>query len=71
MKLGLSIGYWGAHVEVPVALVQCAEELGYDSSWSAEAYGSAISPLAFLAGVPMAGRTSPRRSGVPRRRGLR
>jgi alkanesulfonate monooxygenase SsuD/methylene tetrahydromethanopterin reductase-like flavin-dependent oxidoreductase (luciferase family) len=35
---------------VPVALVQRAEELGYDSVWSAEAYGSdAITPLAFLA----------------------
>ena len=50
MKLGLSIGYSGAHLEVPVALVQRAEELGYDSVWSAEAYGSdAITPLAFLA----------------------
>ena len=28
MKLGLSIGYSGAHLEVPVALVQRAEELG-------------------------------------------
>ena len=51
MKLGLAIGYSGAHLEVPVALVQRAEELGYDSVWSAEAYGSdAITPLAFLAG---------------------
>ena len=50
MKLGLSIGYSGAHLDVPVALVQRAEELGYDSVWSAEAYGSdAITPLAFLA----------------------
>ena len=50
MKLGLSIGYSGAQLEVPVALVQRAEELGYDSIWSAEAYGSdAITPLAFLA----------------------
>ena len=50
MKLGLAIGYSGAHLEVPVALVQRAEELGYDSVWSAEAYGSdAITPLAFLA----------------------
>ena len=40
MMLGLSIGYSGAHLEVPVALVQRAEELGYDSVWSAEAYGS-------------------------------
>jgi hypothetical protein len=28
MKLGLSIGYSGAHLEVPVTLVQRAEELG-------------------------------------------
>src|SRR5690349_23760727 len=50
MKLGLSIGYSGAHMDLPVALVQRAEELGYDSVWSAEAYGSdAITPLAFLA----------------------
>ena len=37
MKLGLAIGYSGARPEVPVALVQRAEELGYDSVWSAEA----------------------------------
>ena len=50
MKLGLSIGYSGAHLDLPVARVQRAEELGYDSVWSAEAYGSdAITPLAFLA----------------------
>ncbi|HVC59027.1 MAG TPA: LLM class F420-dependent oxidoreductase [Acetobacteraceae bacterium] len=52
MKLGLSIGYSGAHVNVPVALVQRAEQLGYDSVWTAEAYGSdAVTPLAYLAAV--------------------
>ena len=51
MKLGLSIGYSGAHLAVPVELVQRAEHLGYDSVWTAEAYGSdAVTPLAFLAG---------------------
>ena len=51
MKLGLSIGYSKARLEVPVELVQRAEELGYDSVWTAEAYGSdAASPLAYLAG---------------------
>ena len=51
MKLGLSIGYSGAALEVPVDLVQRAEALGYDSVWTAEAYGSdAVTPLAFLAG---------------------
>ena len=33
IKLGLAIGYSGAHLDVPVALVQRAEELGYDSVW--------------------------------------
>ena len=32
MKLGLSIGYSKARMELPVALVQRAEELGYDFS---------------------------------------
>jgi len=51
MKLGLNIGYSGAALKVPVELVQRAEELGYDSVWTAEAYGSdAVTPLAFLAG---------------------
>ena len=52
MKLGLSIGYSTATIDLPVALVQRAEALGYDSVWSAEAYGSdAVTPLAFLAAV--------------------
>jgi F420-dependent oxidoreductase-like protein len=50
MKLGLQLGYSGAHLDVPVALVQRAEALGYDSVWTAEAYGSdAVTPLAYLA----------------------
>src|SRR6187455_2170222 len=50
MKLGPSIGYSRAHLEIPVELVQRAEQLGYDSVWTAEAYGSdAVTPLAFLA----------------------
>lgn len=52
MKLGLSIGYSGARMDLPVARVQLAERLGYDSVWTAEAYGSdAVTPLAFLAAV--------------------
>ncbi|MGE3917056.1 MAG: LLM class flavin-dependent oxidoreductase, partial [Hyphomicrobiaceae bacterium] len=50
MKLGLHIGYSGAHYQVPVELVQKAEQLGYDSVWTAEAYGTdAMTPLAYLA----------------------
>jgi F420-dependent oxidoreductase-like protein len=52
MKLGLSLGYSGAEMRVPVEKVQLAERLGYDSVWTAEAYGSdAVTPLAYLAAV--------------------
>ncbi|HEX9325642.1 MAG TPA: LLM class F420-dependent oxidoreductase [Reyranella sp.] len=52
MKLGLSIGYSRARLDIPVKLVQRAEELGYDSVWTAEAYGSdAVTPLAYLAAL--------------------
>jgi F420-dependent oxidoreductase-like protein len=52
MKLGLAIGYSGARLDVPVKLVQRAEALGYDSVWTAEAYGSdAVTPLAYLAAL--------------------
>ena len=52
MKLGLMLGYSGADLKLPVELVQHAEALGFDSVWTAEAYGSdATSPLAYLAAV--------------------
>ncbi|MEA2134723.1 MAG: hypothetical protein QOC68_2632, partial [Solirubrobacteraceae bacterium] len=52
MKLGLHIGYWGLGMtaEEQLALVLEAEQLGYDSVWTAEAYGSdAATILAWLA----------------------
>ncbi len=50
MKLGLTIGYSGAAVAFDAELVKEAEAMGYDSVWSAEAWGSdAVSPLAWLA----------------------
>jgi len=52
MKLGLSIGYSGAELRLPVEKVLLAERLGFDSVWTAEAYGSdAITPLAYLAAL--------------------
>jgi len=52
MKLSLMLGYSGAQLDIPVKLVQRAEELGFHSVWTAEAYGSdAITPLAYLAAV--------------------
>ena len=53
MKLGLHIGYWGlwGGAEEQLAAVKEAEALGYDSVWTAEAYGSdAATVLAWLAG---------------------
>ena len=50
MKLGLAIEYAGRGVDVPIELIQRCEAMGYDSVWTAEAYGSdAITPLAFIA----------------------
>ncbi len=49
VKLGYMIGYWGAGppVGVPEGLAE-AERLGFDSCWTAEAYGSdALTPLAW------------------------
>ncbi len=70
MKLGLMWGYWG---QLPppnvIEITQEAERLGWDSVWTAEAWGSdAFSPLAWIAGqtstiklgtsvVQLAGRT--------------
>jgi F420-dependent oxidoreductase-like protein len=49
LKLGFMIGYWGAAPPVGVEdLLAEAERLGFDSAWSAEAYGSdALTPLAW------------------------
>jgi len=52
MKLGVHIGYWGLGLttEDQVEIVKEAERLGYDSIWTAEAYGSdAATILGFMA----------------------
>jgi F420-dependent oxidoreductase-like protein len=52
MKLGVNVGYWGLGMgaDDQLKVVQEAERLGYDSVWSAEAYGSdAATVLAWLA----------------------
>ena len=53
MKLGVHIGYWGLGLtsQDQLEVVQEAERLGYDSVWTAEAYGSdAATILGWLAG---------------------
>ena len=48
MRLGLMTGYSGAQVSIDIGMIQEAERLGYDSVWSAEAYGSdCLTPLAW------------------------
>jgi F420-dependent oxidoreductase-like protein len=52
VKLGLHIGYWGLglNAQQQLELVLEAERLGYDSVWTAEAYGSdAATILAWIA----------------------
>jgi F420-dependent oxidoreductase-like protein len=51
MRLGLALGYWGRGPDPDhVALAREAEQLGYDSVWTAEAWGSdAFTPLTWLA----------------------
>ncbi|WP_028061866.1 LLM class F420-dependent oxidoreductase [Candidatus Solirubrobacter pratensis] len=52
MRLGLHVGYWGLGLSASeqLSLVLEAERLGYDSVWTAEAYGSdAATILAWLA----------------------
>ena len=49
MKLGLTAGYSGSSMSVNLDLILEAERAGFDSVWTAEAYGSdAVSPLAWI-----------------------
>jgi F420-dependent oxidoreductase-like protein len=52
LKLGLNLGYWGIGPRGDDALeaVRMAEDLGFDSAWVAESYGSdVVSVLSWLA----------------------
>ncbi|HUG38824.1 MAG TPA: LLM class flavin-dependent oxidoreductase, partial [Candidatus Limnocylindrales bacterium] len=50
LRLGLQLGYWGAGPPPDlVDLAREAEALGFDSVWTAEAWGSdAFTPLAWI-----------------------
>jgi F420-dependent oxidoreductase-like protein len=52
MKLGTMLPWNGAEVSIPIERILRIERLGYDSLWSAEAYGSdALTPLAYVAAL--------------------
>ena len=49
MKLGFLLGYSGKHIHMPIELIQQAESMGYDSVWTAEAYGNdAVTSAAYI-----------------------
>ena len=49
MKLGMVCGYSGKVISIPMDMIKHVESLGYDSAWTAEAYGSdAVSPAAWI-----------------------
>ncbi len=50
MKLGLMASGFGPQIRIDMARIKAAEALGYDSVWTAEAWGNdAITPLAWIA----------------------
>jgi F420-dependent oxidoreductase-like protein len=50
LRLGLMLGYWGANPDDATESVLAAEDCGFDSVWTAEAYGSdAFTPLTWYA----------------------
>ena len=50
MRLGLNAGQFGPKLRINMDLIREAESLGFDSCWTAEAYGNdAIVPLAWIA----------------------
>ena len=52
MKLALHLSYSGAELRMDVDRVREVERLGFDSIWTAEAYGSdAVVPAAFIAAI--------------------
>lgn len=49
MKLGILAGYSGKVIDLQIDKIKQAESMGYDSVWTAEAYGSdAVTPAAWI-----------------------
>ena len=49
MNLGLIFGYSGAKMDIPIDLILKAEQMGFDSVWFSESWGSdAVTPAAWV-----------------------
>jgi F420-dependent oxidoreductase-like protein len=49
MRLGIMAGYSGKRIDLPIEIIQQADQLGVYAVWTAEAYGSdAVTPLAWI-----------------------
>ncbi len=49
VKLGLMLGYSGRTISINMDMIREAEDMGYDSVWTAESWGSdAVSPAAWV-----------------------
>ncbi len=49
MRLGILLGYSGKQINLPLDLIRQAEAIGYDSVWTAEAYGNdAVTAAAWI-----------------------
>lgn len=49
MKLGFLLGYSGKQIHIPMDLIKQAESMGFDSVWTAEAYGNdAVTAAAWI-----------------------
>ncbi|MGB1142229.1 MAG: LLM class flavin-dependent oxidoreductase, partial [Halioglobus sp.] len=49
MKLGFLLGYSGKTISIPIDLIKQAESMGFDSVWTAEAYGNdAVSSASWI-----------------------
>src|SRR5258708_1147219 len=65
MKLGINVGYWafGQTAADQLDIARTAEELGYDSIWTAEAYGSEPAPVG--TGKGLKSKMRPVQEGIP------
>ncbi len=69
MKLGLTAAAFGPEAKLNLDFIKLAESLGFDSAWTAEAYGNdAVSTATWVLAKTSASRSAPRSCRCPRAR---